>query len=684
MVWWQFGFHLVVFLAVNTLMACASFAVARNCAKGALTRIEALVKAIVLSMGQVVITQILLGLLGILAWWPVMVLNGLLATGMLIIFRRRSLKHEFRSDARGEHPRDRVMWGVLFTIGVIMLINLFKVLGMPPFGTDSIWYHLPIAVEWLQTGQILIETPVPYNYYPGVSELVDLWLLMPFRDPILVNLQNWPFVLLAGLALYSLARRAGASLRQAVYGSLLLISIRAVQVVLLFISFQDNDLLIAAFFLAAVSLGVAAVDSTNQALLLGEGIALGLLVGTKYSGLAYAALAVAIHIFLAVSQRKTRRLVSGMLIIALVALLLGGFWYLRNWITYGNPLVPVIVKVAGHTVFPGWFPRDTGVLRDSPIVRKIAEPGVLELYINHALLGHGGIATALAIPALLVTTLKWGYEFLILKKRSPLQAALHILLPWGAFWLYITTPLATENIPGTLNQLRHGYSPIRFGFLFWSLGNLLLTKLLIDDRGRRLWLPEVFIVLILAHSFVTLLGYQLEFLAPPASQIDLILWLGLLGFAAGAERLWRMTPRRTWHWIVLSLIAVFAASFVLWPKYRASFSTRAQFYEYKLPGHAAVQQAISEHDISRVSLVGYDELFTFSGEGLVTRVIYCYPPIEKWTECVFKNKVELVAFKQGGEAETPAIGEAALMKEHPERFTPLLLDDRVHIYLVQH
>jgi hypothetical protein len=611
MVWWQFGFRLIVFLAVNTLVAYANFAVARSCAKGTLTKAEVLMKATILSVGQIVITQILLGLLGMLSWWPVMILNGSVAVGILVAIKRRSVDYPFRPDSGGKHPHDRIMWGVLLTIGAILLINLLKVLGMPPFGTDSIGYHLPIAVEWLQTGRILIENPVPYNYYPGVSELVDLWLLMPLRDPILVNLQNWPFVLLAGLALYNLARRAGASLRQAVYGSLLLISIRAVQVILLFISFQDNDILIAAFSLAAISLGVAAVDSGNRALLIGEGIALGLLAGTKYSGPVYAALAVAIHIFLAVSQRKTKRLVGSILIIILVALLIGGFWYLRNWITHGNPLVPVIIEVAGHTIFPGSLPRDTGILRDSPILMRIAEPGVLELYINRALLGHGGIATALAIPALLVTTLKWGYEFLILKKRSPLQAALYVLLPWGAFVIYITTPLATENIPGTLNKLLTGYSPIRFGFLFWSLGNLLLARLLTNDRGHRLWLPDIFIAVMLTHSFVTLLYYQHEFVAPPASHVGFILWLGLMAAMTVAELLWRSTPRRIWHWAMLSLIVMSAVGFVLWPNYTAGFSARTQFYEYKLPGHTAVQQAVSEHNISRISLVGYSGLVPF-------------------------------------------------------------------------
>jgi hypothetical protein len=385
-----------------------------------------------------------------------------------------------------------------------------------------------------------------------------------------------------------------------------------------------------------------------------------------------------------VSQRKAKQLVGNILTITLVALLLGGFWYIRNWITFGNPIVPAIIQVRGHTIFPGWAPLDSGIFRDSSILSKIAEPDVLELFISRALLRHGGISTTLAIPVLLITTIKWGYEFLVLRRRSPLETALYVLLPWGAFWLYITTPFATENVPGTLNKLHTGYSPIRFGFPFWSLGNLLLARLLFDDRWRRSWLPDIFAMLILAHSFTILLDYQLEYLAPPTSHRSLIMWLGLLAVAVVAERLWRNTPRRDWHWIILSLVAVFTVSFILWPKYKTGPSTRAQFYEHKLPGHAAVQQAVSEHSISRISLVGYDEFFAFFGEGLTTRVIYCYPPEQSWVECIFQNKVELVAFRQVNKKESFPISEFALMEQYSERFTPLLLDDHVHIYLVQH
>ena len=38
-----------------------------------------------------------------------------------------------------------------------------------------------------------------------------------------------------------------------------------------------------------------------------------------------------------------------------LGLLLGGYWYLRNWLVTGNPLYPVQVDLGAWTLFPGAF-----------------------------------------------------------------------------------------------------------------------------------------------------------------------------------------------------------------------------------------------------------------------------------------------------------------------------------------
>lgn len=683
--WQDFGFRLVLFLATNGLMTYVAWVVARTLARGLLTRVELLATAIVIMTAQVVATHILLGLLGLLIWWLALLVNTLVAVGLLLIIPR--LFPGARPACRntgGAHPRDPLAWGVLLTVGVMMLVALRKVVGMPPFGTDSLGYHLPVAVEWLQTGKILIGNPIPFAFYPGVSELVDLWLLLPFHDSLLVNLQNWPFALLTVLALYSIARRIGIPVRWAVYGSLFFIGIRAVQLTLAFDNFQDNDVMLVAFFLIAVNLGIAAVYSENRTLVLCEGIALGLLVGTKYSGWGYALLVGAAHIFLVVSQRKGKRLLGDIVLLATAMFVLGGFWYVRNWIDTGNPLPPVAIRLAGHVLFPGQAKLFRLDPQESTILARIFDPGAFGLLIDRALLEKGGLVAALSIPALLFVTLEWGYRTVTHKQRPPLETALVVLLSWGTLVLLLVTPLAVENEPGTLNQLEFGYSPIRYGLPFLALGGLVLARLLSDERWwGRSWLPEILAVLAVVHSMVTMLHHQLEFSSRALSRLDFVTWVGLFAVATAVERVWHIAPRRVWHWFVLVLLVVLATAAVLWPAYQASLPARLSLYEFKWPGYTAFRQQVEEQGAERVNVVGYNSTwFVFSGEGLTTRVIHCPESITEWMDCLDANRVELVAFAQGPQLKSAPFNETAVVQQYAGRLVEIFSDKHVHVYRV--
>ena len=91
---------------------------------------------------------------------------------------------------------------------------------------------------------------------------------------------------------------------------------------------------------------------------------------------------------------------------------------------------------------------------------------------------------------------------------------------------------------------------------------------------------------------------------------------------------------------------------------------------------------MNERGVERINLVGYGESFVFAGDGLTTRVIYCYAPIEKWIACISANQIELVAFEQSDQAGLPSLREAAVMRQYPEQFTLVFSDKHVHIYRV--
>jgi hypothetical protein len=413
-------------------------------------------------------------------------------------------------------------------------------------------------------------------------------------------------------------------------------------------------------------------------------MALGLLMGTKYSGLGYALLIGIAHIVLSVARRKTRRLTADLLVLTGVALLVGGFWYARNWIDMGNPLAPVAVRLAGYTLFPGQATLLGVVPQESTLLAHIFDSGALWLFIERGLLEKGGIATALVIPALLFATLEWGYRVVACKEQQLLDLVLYILLPWGAFCLLLVTPLGAENAPGTLNQLQFGYSPIRYGFPFWALGGLVLVKWLADEHWRgSSWLLEIMAVLAIAHGWVTMLRHQWEFSSPALSALDLVAWIGLLAGALIVECLWRTSPRQVWHWPALALAAAITVGFVLWPAYLASFSARVRLYDYKWPGYAAFSQQVKEQGVERVHVVGYPGISAvFAGEGLTTRVIHCHGSVGQWMDCLDKNKVELVAFDRDPQTMTAPINEDAIMQQYARRFVRVFSDKHIRVYRV--
>jgi hypothetical protein len=88
-------------------------------------------------------------------------------------------------------------------------------------------------------------------------------------------------------------------------------------------------------------------------------------VGIKMSGVAYGAAILAILVLLQAKgilskQRPVKVvpkswIIPGVLMVIATAdlLLVGGFWYIRNWLSYNNPLGFVRVSIAGRAIFPG-------------------------------------------------------------------------------------------------------------------------------------------------------------------------------------------------------------------------------------------------------------------------------------------------------------------------------------------
>jgi hypothetical protein len=208
---------------------------------------------------------------------------------------------------------------------------------------DSLWYHMPLAAEFVQTGSlgdVYFFDPVFFaSFYPSNSEILHAVPILTFDRDIISPVLNLGLLAVGLLASWCIGRPYGMAPASLVGGSVALGSQMLVE-------FQAgealNDITGVVFILAAVALlvnGYAAAgdgrDRTISWAALGvAGLAAGLAAGMKLSFLApVAALTVGV---VAVATRGTR--VRAALVWTLPLLATSAYWYVRNAIATGNPI----------------------------------------------------------------------------------------------------------------------------------------------------------------------------------------------------------------------------------------------------------------------------------------------------------------------------------------------------------
>ncbi|MFF7249268.1 hypothetical protein ACFZBU_35795 [Embleya sp. NPDC008237] len=247
-----------------------------------------------------------------------------------------------------------------------------------PLDYDGLWYHLPGPAIWLQQGHVGHTSQVLWaDVYPQGQELLTGFSGAFVGDTRLGWASGLPFLALGAVATAGLARTAGARRAHATLAGL---GILAIPAVFLEASTTYVDFATAATGLTALHLTLGmhpdvreAVDRSADARhllrrrILFVGIALGLAIGVKSSNLLTAVVVTALALvqtwrvvdLVGPASPATRRqpatrfarlrdrgadtarsALTNTAVLGLPALALGGYWYIRTWIRYGNPFHP--------------------------------------------------------------------------------------------------------------------------------------------------------------------------------------------------------------------------------------------------------------------------------------------------------------------------------------------------------
>jgi hypothetical protein len=333
-----------------------------------------LIAAQILFVGEIVGVMLVLGWLGILHPIPLGILCGLITTGVVIFGVRP------RWNTSLEQNRAFIAWmqkihipfwvillGVL-TIGLLAR-NLFWGWFLPPFLRDDIAYHLTIMGNIIQSGALRF-FPSSSDWirdYPVNSELFQSWNYFFTGFDKLVDLAFLPTILIGGLALYGICRRFGFSRRAAVAGWTVY---SFTPLVFLQQMGSYNDAWLVALFLCGVyvvlMMDAASEPAERRRAAVLAGICSGVIVGTKFAGI-LEAFAIGVFFVLLLlrpsipsgnaEKDAPRKKISGLFFPVLIFILLTAFFgaypLVRNWISEGNPLAPVEVRIGDRIIWPG-------------------------------------------------------------------------------------------------------------------------------------------------------------------------------------------------------------------------------------------------------------------------------------------------------------------------------------------
>ena len=334
---------------------------------------------------------LIMGLIGLLKPEFFLIISGLGLLGVIILPATReklvAVGGEIREFIRqldyGWRDLPRWLRSLIVIVIVATVVRFaFLILALPPFVWDSLTYHLTNVAEWTQHGRIfLVNASVTRVASPSNYEVFATWFTLFFHHDVVVEAAGIPAFILACIATFALARILGLSKSSA---SIAVLGFGSTPALIMATTGTKNDPLMAGLFIMATTIVVnlfqleredCAKNLTGQILLLV--LVLMYALGTKPYIIHLIPGLLLIAIMRSLQKGKGRYLIELLrkiwmqrwklisafrwtMIVGLAAgLLLGGLWYIRNWIVFENPFFPYSIEYGDKLIFQS--PRQSGI-----------------------------------------------------------------------------------------------------------------------------------------------------------------------------------------------------------------------------------------------------------------------------------------------------------------------------------
>ncbi|MGI8506722.1 MAG: hypothetical protein ACR2MK_07960 [Solirubrobacteraceae bacterium] len=221
------------------------------------------------------------------------------------------------------------------------------VLGHPVLGLDALTDHLALPVDWVHNGRpgslVAVSDQVPYASYPNTYEVLITWVTGIARTLVPAMLLTPAMLLVLGASVRAGLAEIGLSDRLCWLAAGALASLPLVVVQL---AGANTDLPAMAWL--ACTAALAAGVRRSPSLLAVALVAGGLGAGVKTTVVPLAVIVLAIGAWRC--RNALRGLVAPLLAAAAVAIVTGGFWYVRNLIDHGAPFWPLSTTPWGDPI----------------------------------------------------------------------------------------------------------------------------------------------------------------------------------------------------------------------------------------------------------------------------------------------------------------------------------------------
>ncbi|GAP97612.1 hypothetical protein [Leptolyngbya sp. NIES-2104] len=360
--------------------------------------------------------------------------------------------------------QERIILGAF----VVVFLNLIVYAILTPITSyDSLAYHLPAMAKWYQVGHFAVLDEFKLEligYYPYSWEALCLLFMFPFREDVLVTFPNFVAWLILGGATYLIAQQFSA---QRIYSLAAALFVLTLPLLTQLVNSIHVDIQFAAFFLSAFYFLLVWWNSRFVSDFVLAIISTGMMLGIKTSAIPYGVLLVlSIALFPILLPRPAaawfvhlNRFSKGFAWLgSAIALLLGSFWYLKNFLSIGNPVGLLRVQIAGIQLFPGTVDPSKVKITTLAAAFRWLNPSDWLVVIKQVILQFGVpfglIGLQLVICAVIMALRPQDF-----KKATMLPGMLIVAI----VILYVYTPYSGSNEfpPRVTNWMGQG---LRYGF----------------------------------------------------------------------------------------------------------------------------------------------------------------------------------------------------------------------------